>query len=182
MEDDGFALGQRAFFLCSTNLWQQPVNQGLEHRICEPLQPRAIAQEFLKHEAMELRIVDREFKQGLVHPFHVVCGTDSGRLRQIGVPLVTNMFEDVFGYLLPKNVFRTVVVGDERVLQSDPVRDTAYARSLKALRGEFRKRGIQDGGTRLLRTLLLRTPKLCRTSLSGSVLAGNCTLHHMVLE
>src|ERR1700688_800639 len=71
------------------------------------------------------------------------------------------------------------MVGDERVLQSNPVRDTADARSLKALRGELRKRGVQDNGPRFLRTLLLGPPQFCWAPLSRRILAGNCTLHHM---
>jgi hypothetical protein len=65
------------------------------------------------------------------------------------------------------------------MLQSNPVRDPADARSLKALRGELRKRGVQDNGPRFLRTLLLGPPQFCWAPLSRRILARNCTLHHM---
>src|SRR5258708_34396504 len=68
----------------------------------------------------------------------------------------------------PQNVLAAIVIGDQRMLQAEPIGDNANARSFESPFGKFRDRGIEDRGSRLNRALLFGS--LARALSPGSFL------------
>src|ERR1700749_581014 len=54
----------------------------------------------------------------------------------------------------PENVLAAIMIGDQRMLQAEPIGYGANARSFESPLGKFRNGGIEDRGPRLDRTLL----------------------------
>src|SRR6476661_2270376 len=70
----------------------------------------------------------------------------------------------MFSRRSPENVFASVVVCDERMLQTKPICNRANAGPFESSFGELRNGSVQDGASRLKRALLFgslaRTPPL----------------------
>ncbi len=120
---------------------------------------------FLEHEAMKFGKINREPEQGLVHQPYPLCGAGRRRISHIHLPCLADAFKNMLRHRLPENIFRPVMVGDKRMLQSDPLRNATDARSLEALRCKFRERCVQNCRPCFLRPLLLCAPEFCRTAL-----------------
>src|ERR1700730_16390042 len=54
----------------------------------------------------------------------------------------------------PENVLAAIMIGDQRMLQADPIGDGANARCFESSLGKFRDRGIENCTSGLDRTLL----------------------------
>ena len=55
---------------------------------------------------------------------------------------------------LPENVLAAIMIGDQRMLQAQPIGDRANARCFESSLGEFRDGSIEDRAPRLDLTLL----------------------------
>src|SRR5258706_6380193 len=70
------------------------------------------------------------------------------------IPLGPYLRESMLRCGPPENVLAAIMIGDQRMLQAEPIGDSANARSFESSLGKFRDGGIEDRGSRLDRTLL----------------------------
>src|SRR4029077_1210012 len=75
-------------------------------------------------------------------------------LRRRNIPLRANLREGMLRCRPPQNVLAAIVIGDQRMLQAEPIGDGANARAFESSFGKFRDGGIEDRGSRLKRALL----------------------------
>src|SRR6202023_1017189 len=79
-----------------------------------------------------------------------------GTLRRRNIPAGLYLRECMLGRRPPKNVFGSIVVCDERMLQTESICNRANARPLESSFSKLRNGGVQDRGSRLERSLLFR--------------------------
>src|ERR1700730_14973298 len=154
MKENGIDGGKETLFLSLNDLRQQSPQKRSQYRFHHPFQPWIIRQGFLAHESMKFR------KRDCIPEKSGVLLTQPRQRRQIGsfrrrnVPLVPYLRESVLRCRPPQNVLAAIVIGDQRMLQAEPIGDDANARSFESSFGKFRDGGIEDRGSRLNRTLL----------------------------
>ena len=91
-------------------------------------------------------------------------------LRRGHIPRGPYLREGMFGGRPPQNILAAIVIGDQRMLQAEPIGDGANARAVKSLFSKFRDCGIEDRGSRLDRALLFGS--LARAAGAGLVFFG----------
>src|SRR6266851_7975898 len=79
----------------------------------------------------------------------------------------------------PESVFASIVVCDERMLQTKPICNRANARSFKSPIGELRNGSVQDRASRLKRALLFGSLARTPPPLDGRF--QFCALRHVSL-
>src|SRR4029077_396547 len=77
-----------------------------------------------------------------------------GALRCRSIPAGLYLRECMLGRRPPENVFGSIVVCDERMLQTESTRNRANACPLESSFSKLRDGGVQDRGSRLERALL----------------------------
>src|ERR1700745_727959 len=75
-------------------------------------------------------------------------------LPRRNIPLSANLREGMLRCRPPKNVLAAIVIGDQRMLQAEPICDGENARAFESSFGKFRDSGVEDRGARLNRALL----------------------------
>src|SRR3984893_4754789 len=90
-----------------------------------------------------------------------------GSFRRRNIPLAPYLREGMLRRPPPEDVLAAKVIGDQRMLQAEPIGDGADARSFESPFGKFRNGGIEDRSSRLNRTLLFCSPARA-LSASGS--------------
>src|ERR1700731_3248341 len=75
--------------------------------------------------------------------------------RRRNIPLGPDLREGMLCCRSPENVFAAIMVSDQGMLEAEPVRYGANARSFESSFGKFRDSGIEDRGSCRKRALLL---------------------------
>jgi hypothetical protein len=154
VEEDGIDRRKETLFLSRNNLRNQSSQKRRQYRFRDPLQPRIVGQRFLTHEPVKFRKCD-----GVTEERSVFL-PQSGEWRQIGVfrrrniPAGLDLRECMLGRCPPENVFGSIVISDEWMLQAKPICNGANACPLKSSFSKLRNGGVQDRGSRLERSLL----------------------------
>jgi len=168
MKENGIDGGKETLFLSLDDLRQQSSQKRSQDRFSHPFQPWIIRQGFLAHEPMKFRKCD-----GIPEKSGVLL-TQPRQRRQIGsfgqrnIPLVPYLRESMLRCRPPQDVLAAIVIGDQRMLQAEPIGDNANARPFESPFGKFRDRGIEDRSSRLNRALLFGS--LARAVSPGSFL------------
>ena len=150
----GSTAGSSPCFCAATICGINRPSSGDHYRFRNPFQPRIVGKRFLPHEPVKFGKCDGVAEQrGILLP-------QSGERWQIGVfrrrciPPCPDLRERMFSRRAPENVLASVVVCDERMLQTKPICDRANARAFESPFGEFGNGGVQDRASRLNRALL----------------------------
>src|SRR3954454_10868223 len=72
------------------------------------------------------------------------------------IPLGCYLRESMLRSCLPENVLAAIVIGDEGMLQGEPIGDGAYARSFESSFGKFSDSGIQNRGPCVKSSVVVR--------------------------
>jgi hypothetical protein len=94
------------------------------------------------------------------------------------IPFAANLCEGVFGRGTPEDVLAAIMVGDQRMLQSDPIGNRTNTCPLETRRGKFSDRGVEDRHPRLDGALLFGS--LARTTGPNGYHLG--FLYHLVVD
>src|SRR5258705_12425116 len=154
VEEDGINRRKESLSLSRNNLGDQSSQERRQYRFRNPLQPRVVGKSLLPHEPVKFGKCD-----GVTEERGVFLPQSSERW-QIGVfwrrriPPCPDLRERMFSRRSPEYVLASVVVRDERMLQTKPIRNRANARSFESPFGELRNAGVQDRASRLKRALL----------------------------
>ena len=136
------------------NLRNQSSQKRRQYRFRNPLQPRIVGQRFLAHEPVKFRKCDSVTEE------RSVFLSQSDERWQIGVfwrrniPAGLYLRECMLGRRPPENVFGSIVICDEWMLQAEPICNGANACPLKSSFSKLRNGGVQDRGSCLERSLL----------------------------
>ena len=144
------------------NLGDQSSKERRQYRFRNPIQPRIVGKRLLPHEPVKFGKCD-----GVTEERGVFLPQSSERW-QVGVfwrrriPPCPDLRERMFSRRSPEYVFASVVVCDERMLQTESFCNRANARAFESSFGELRNCRIQDRASCLKRALLFgslaRTP------------------------
>jgi hypothetical protein len=162
VEQDGINRGKESLSLGRNNLGDQSSKKRRQDRFRNPLQPRTVRKRFLPHEPVKFGKCDSVAEERRVFL------PQSSERWQIGVfwrrriPPCPDLLERMLSRRSPENVLASVVVCNERMLQTKPICNRANARSFEPPFGELRNGGVQDRASRLQRALLFGS--LARTS------------------
>src|SRR5207245_2247346 len=119
-----------------------------------PPQPRIVGQRFLSHEPVKFRKSDSVTEEGSVFLSQSDERWQIGVFRRRNIPARLDLRECMLGRCPPENVFGSIVVCDQWMLQAKPICNGANACPLKSSFSKLRNGGIQDRGSRLERPLL----------------------------
>jgi hypothetical protein len=162
VEEYGINRRKKSLLLSRNNLGDQSSQERRQHRFRNPLQPRIVGKSLLPHEPVKFGKCDSIMEE---------CGVflpQSSERWQIGVfrrrriPPCPDLRECMFSCRSPENILASIVVCNERMLQTKPIRNRANARSFESSFGELGNGSVENRAPRLQRALLFgsfaRTP------------------------
>ena len=140
--------------LSRNNLRNQSSQKRRQYRFRNPLQPRIVGQRFLTHEAVKFRKCDSVTEERSVFLSQSGERWQTGVFWRRNIPAGLYLRECMLGRCPPENVFGSIVICDEWMLQTEPICNRANACPLKSSFSKLRDGSVQDRGSRLERSLL----------------------------
>ena len=138
MEEDGIDRRKEALLLSRNNLRNQSSQKRRQYRFRNPLQPRIVGQRFLTHEPVKFRKCDSVTEERSVFLSQSDERWQIGAFWRRNIPAGLYLRECMLGRRPPENVFGSIVIRDEWMLQAEPICNGANAGAMAAFRIEAR--------------------------------------------